>query len=1005
MTTKGGCHRSYFGLLFVIAASILLAALILLSGTAAATKTAIEPGTGDDYSGHLDIWYMSQNSYRYAGLNIDNPYDQPKIITGIRMSYNCSDDGSYGHAVVQRGYLLRDNDAKIRYDIDEFEEGSFVTQSFMFTGSEYLVVDTDYNIQLNSRTTNGMQLQYTEVEEGNSYYRDHLSQDWKKKEEHYDEPSLVNRDWAMNALVEPVMPLLPDISQTNFLSSDDVVDAYYLDLVRKGIYIFSLEHSSNADMELYLYDYCDSKGNPGIIGPETLLKSNADDDPMKKITLNADSGGRYYVLVKRPLSQTGGDDSYVLHYSSNQVPVPEAGDDIYANIELGGHLELDFDGSDSFDPDDDTNGNDRIDGGESDNLEYYWDFDTETDDNKDGNPANDRDAMNVKSRHTFDEGGVFTVTLTVVDGTGTSATDTMDVHINYKPVVKINMTLDGDGEDAFVGEIIKFSAAQCYDPEDDLNGNGIIDWGEPDTLTYCWDFYHLVDSDQDGDFTNDLDYRNRILYMKYDVAGRYVVTLWVTESGENPASNCTQTVLIVKHPIIVPFDNIVEHEDTCAGPGTSKACLTEDVVVRTLRITDEPEMSVGGYRGLNILKVTACTDNGYVFFTMTTEGDVIRESSNDCRVEYRFYIVRKDSIEPIFDEYSIENVYPNYLYCLMVQDNRTKCYDEYGKVEDIRVNTSMEMRVISISVPIGELEGLQSELRNGTQLDIFAVTTYYRECSEEEGMIEIFARDSAGANTASYRSEWFGSGEASTGTSGRSVKDGVPVLIFLLVLNTAIVAVFYLLRNRAPAARSRRRAVNKGGKAAGSPAKRAKRKVKKRVIPVKDGKKVYPPPPELVEPREPIMQENENTMPPSVKKMKKPQSLPKSECMLCKTIISDSDVLIRCSCGALLHYVCITLIKRCPYCGLADIYTTRDVFEDEISKRKETVKLKMTRKDCAAMLGVRPEANQSEIIKGYRKKVKRYHPDRVQTMGDEIKDVAENKTKEITAAYRFLINN
>ena len=145
MTTKGGCHRSYFGLLFVIAASILLAALILLSGTAAATKTAIEPGTGDDYSGHLDIWYMSQNSYRYAGLNIDNPYDQPKIITGIRMSYNCSDDGSYGHAVVQRGYLLRDNDAKIRYDIDEFEEGSFVTQSFMFTGSEYLVVDTDYN--------------------------------------------------------------------------------------------------------------------------------------------------------------------------------------------------------------------------------------------------------------------------------------------------------------------------------------------------------------------------------------------------------------------------------------------------------------------------------------------------------------------------------------------------------------------------------------------------------------------------------------------------------------------------------------------------------------------------------------------------------------------------------------------------------------------------------------------------------------------------------------------
>jgi len=51
-------------------------------------------------------------------------------------------------------------------------------------------------------------------------------------------------------------------------------------------------------------------------------------------------------------------------------------------------------------------------------------------------------------------------------------------------------------------------------------------------------------------------------------------------------------------------------------------------------------------------------------------------------------------------------------------------------------------------------------------------------------------------------------------------------------------------------------------------------------------------------------------------------------------------------------------------------------------------------------LNVSPDATVDEIRRAYKVLMSQYHPDKVATLGDELKALAESKTKEITSAYR-----
>ena len=58
-----------------------------------------------------------------------------------------------------------------------------------------------------------------------------------------------------------------------------------------------------------------------------------------------------------------------------------------------------------------------------------------------------------------------------------------------------------------------------------------------------------------------------------------------------------------------------------------------------------------------------------------------------------------------------------------------------------------------------------------------------------------------------------------------------------------------------------------------------------------------------------------------------------------------------------------------------------------------------------ATLGLSPGASTEEIKKAYRKLSMKYHPDKVNHLGEEFKKVAEQKMKEINAAYDFFKKN
>jgi preprotein translocase subunit Sec63 len=56
------------------------------------------------------------------------------------------------------------------------------------------------------------------------------------------------------------------------------------------------------------------------------------------------------------------------------------------------------------------------------------------------------------------------------------------------------------------------------------------------------------------------------------------------------------------------------------------------------------------------------------------------------------------------------------------------------------------------------------------------------------------------------------------------------------------------------------------------------------------------------------------------------------------------------------------------------------------------------------ILGISSEASAEEVRSAYLKKIKEYHPDKVQNFGEEIRLLAERKTVELNRAYEYIKN-
>jgi len=743
-----------------------LLAVILIgfaSYSASAISATADPGLTGNFTGHVDLWYMSTQSYRKAGLNIENPNNVVKLITGIQMTFNLSDAPGYsGKVLVQRDDLDNRNDAYIEHQITGFDFGNERTQNFLFTEDEYLMVDDDYNIQFRPIKPQHLSLQCLEGdEEDKSFFWDPKTGDWATTAPtDPTSPNIGGKEWAMSALAETAVRLSKDIPSQNSFTSPDMVDGFYVNLDMDKTYVFFLEHSPTTNFQMYVYRDRDINGLPGKLTGDTLIESSSGPGDQKKITVTAQYTGRYYILVK-PQGGTGG--IYELKFTENQNPVVEAGEDVYANIRLGKNIAVNFENILSYDPDDDLNNNKEIDQSENDNLDYYWDFDNTNDLPED---FADWDKKGKSVVGTFSEGGKYTVTLAVVDPYGAYAVDTLDLYLNYIPVVK--MKIDGLVEGvAYVEQKLTFSAEGSYDPDDDTNGNGRIDGSETDQLTYSWDFYDKIDKNMDGNYSNDTDASNKMWLMKYSKQGDYKVMLNVWDNPEpaDRAYNSTYLDISVIDPVDImryfgvdDENDAIEYDDDRSTNPIDGTTTMDDVAVRTKRGSEDKTYTVGGYNTINIKSISAEKEGNYLMLKLTTEGKILAENSDDSEAIYYLYLVEaeieKQFSEPVISTDSFENMELEYLYRFKftngVVTGLSSIDDE--ETHEFNLNTTIEDEgyTLVIRIPAQELKAIEDEIDPDEDelIDVFGVATYTVSANIMGETVNHFARDASGSHTS-----------------------------------------------------------------------------------------------------------------------------------------------------------------------------------------------------------------------------------------------------------------
>ena len=136
-------------------------------------------------------------------------------------------------------------------------------------------------------------------------------------------------------------------------------------------------------------------------------------------------------------------------------------------------------------------------------IAYLWDFGDET------------TAVGVEVNHAYEDDGVYTVTLTVIDDDGATASTSAVKTVSNRPPIAYfteNATIVKEGE------VIHFDASESHDPD------GYI-------VSYFWDF---------GDGTNATD---MIVDHTYTEDGNYTVTLVVIDDdGASWSADATKTV-------------------------------------------------------------------------------------------------------------------------------------------------------------------------------------------------------------------------------------------------------------------------------------------------------------------------------------------------------------------------------------------------------------------------------------------------------------------------------
>jgi PKD repeat protein len=180
----------------------------------------------------------------------------------------------------------------------------------------------------------------------------------------------------------------------------------------------------------------------------------------------------------------------------NRSPIPlftESAETVYTGETIF------FNASDSYDPDGSI-------------VSYFWDF---------GDGSN---ATGVTVEHAYADDGNYTVTLTVTDDDGATASTTATKTILNRPPTAV---FTESAETVYMGQVIYFNASDTYDVD------GYI-------VSYYWDF---------GDGSNATGVT---VEHTYEINGTYTVTLTVTDDdGATNSTSSTKTILWNDSPVAV----------------------------------------------------------------------------------------------------------------------------------------------------------------------------------------------------------------------------------------------------------------------------------------------------------------------------------------------------------------------------------------------------------------------------------------------------------------------
>lgn len=161
---------------------------------------------------------------------------------------------------------------------------------------------------------------------------------------------------------------------------------------------------------------------------------------------------------------------------------------------------------------------------DGDPLQYSWDLD--------GDGVFDTGGF--ETYHSYDEEGTYPVTLRVTDGFAWSDIVTEVIVrlpndapqariVGYKEGTELIVPLDDDRGEA------ELDASISIDPDDDIDGNGVIDGRERNNLTFRWDLDPNKDSDGDDIKDNDADKTGKTVRATVKDVGLFRVILNVTD--------------------------------------------------------------------------------------------------------------------------------------------------------------------------------------------------------------------------------------------------------------------------------------------------------------------------------------------------------------------------------------------------------------------------------------------------------------------------------------------